>query len=947
MEGGISGSGVALYSFTPVRRRQSSVNIRRFHGDPEKEWTAARCHRLLRALTSRVAILKKEISHCSSTVNGQTVDSAVEVTVRPIRRVEKVQTFDDDWTRARKRIRRTYSGRGAKGATVGRSRTLSSVKERTALAPGEVSVPTPVLARAWGDRILEHCTASTPAALKFDVQHGKWNKRQKTQDTTNDREQNFQLSETLREMRPRLHATQYSIYEGIYNGLDTLLKATASNASEMKPHNARSLMSMCLRAVPRYIEEEELQLAAHLEDTGRKSAIDPRDVSTEVYDDLESFGSCGHGWKKLSIVVRSHGIQVLSHALQAGLLDTEFCGALITLCVQNSAENEAEILLSALLSLHIPDPNNVHSRFNDNPTTRPLSMLWNFVEYSGRYSYQYRQLSAMISNGILSVGWLATKEFSAVWTGIFQTLSLDSDNADALLFLHTSLPRLGGMCYESIDTAPAESELIFALKNTFSSLLTTLSSIVILSKETCIQSGKSELSIVRYGHIINLLRICLVQDEIHQSFTIGGSLLRAANLIVGSDNDCADSNLALAVSLLDQLREGNNTANGVSAPYNDLVVFVCCVARCCGRGASSSGFEHLKKLHCLLGSLGVNTLGGDILHEVVVDSAIAFAQQVPDWKHVEYASCIDSKIHTRNTRARPSPVSGNIYDDSRTGFRWEEGIGEWVTATPAVDNKCKNFGLLAPTDESECDTPFRPPPALRRKVDKITPIKIETHVLRSRHDLHSGGTPELLVDSPGGEASLMDELFDYGDEDHSSHREDSNIDEEDSFSNTSLIQCRDSDPDISTSLASDVSSAPFESGDSTVFRRSITRAPRLSRKVVGKGQDWPLFDESFASDSEVSRESNSASNRQFIHRVPRLGGRALRSSQAWRVFDESDDELSSLSFHSVLCEEHRVLQEVTNNAGRNYYPLRQTKFSSKQTKSAVSPSTESEDELCL
>ena len=938
MEGGSSCFSDALNSFTPVQRRASSVNIRRLHGDPEKDWTAARCHRLLRALTSRVAILRRDISRCSSSVTGQSIDSAVEVKIPPIRKVENTQIFEDDWTQPRKRIRRTYSGRNAKGAAMERSGTLPPLKGRPPLAPGEVSVPTPVLARVRGDYALEQCTAAHGSAIR----NIRSNQRQRTQDRLNDRDRNSQLRESLREMRTRLQANHFSIYEGIYNGLETLLKATVSDESGTNPNNQRSLMSMCLRSVPLYIEQEELLLAAHLEETGRKSAIDPRDVSAEIYDELENFGSCGHGWKQLRIIVRSHGIHVVSHAIQAGLLDTEFCGSMVKLCLQNSAETEAEILLSALLSLDIPGPKNVNSRFDDSPATRPLSTLWNFVEYSGRCNYQYRQLSAMISNGILSIGWLATKEFSTVWTTVLQALCPGSDNSDALMFLHTSLPRLGGMSHEGANAALPESELYFALKNTFSSLLTTLSSILILSKEICIQS---EICDPGYRQIFNLLRSCLLQYELCQNNAVGGCLLLASNLIVGSLNGCADINLPIAVSLLHQVREGSNDSNSVSDRYNDFVMFVCFVARCCGRGASSSGFEHLKILHHLLDAQGASTSGGDIFHEVVIDSAFAFAQQVPGWQHVEYATCISSKIHPRNTIDRTS-LSSSASDDCKTGFRWEEGIGEWVTATPMVGVKRESIEMLPATDESVCDNLHRPPPALRRTVDKKTPLKTETPILQSLYESGSEIEAELSANSPGSEPSPIDESFLSRDEGLPSHLEDSNINEN-SASNISSFQRGHPYMDINTSFVSDVASTSFDSKTSARFRRSILTAPRVNKNVGRNNRDWPLFDESQISDSELSQQSKSPNGRQFIDRAPRMGGRTLRSSQAWRVFDESDDELSTLSFYSVSNEGDQVLQEVTKKAGRSSYPVRPAKHVSKQTRSAISPFTDSEDELCL
>jgi hypothetical protein len=939
----ISSTSIALHGFTPVRRRDSTVNTRQFHGDQEKEWTAARCHRLLRALTSRVAILNKELSRlsqpgqCQSRNNGEAPKTAK--TLRP-----STQHDDGDWTRARKKVKRTYSSRtgrngiGRGGGVPKTPRISASSKSRKSIVPGEILVPTPILARARGELDLDDHPSMIANAGLDDLEIGR-PKRLKQHHTTNDGEPCFQLSGTLREMRQKTNASRYTIYEGIYNGLEALLRSTMSDEPETKRKGARSLFSMSLRAVPSYIAKEE----AHLEKTGTKSAINTRDISTEIYDELEDFGTSGHGWKQLKVIVRSHGIKVLGDAITAGLLDVEFCGVLVTLCIHTFAAEEAEVLLSSLLS---------SGRFSAPKTLydiapRPFSMLWKFVEYTGRFAFKYHQLASLITKGVLPLGWLATKEFRPVWIGVMQKLSPGSVNLDALMFLETTLPLLAGSGQSSkiFDTSS-----LATVKHTFSSLITTLLSIVLLSREatdSC-PDGESEVSEAPYEHVTTLLQSCVIQYDLSRASNTQAVLLFAANLIASQQlSKCDDSKDSLVKLLQARTSDDDNDSDVAPASYNDLVAFVCSVARCCGRGASSLGFEYLEYLHLILEKISIGSPGVDIFHGIIVDSAFAFAQQLPEQKYLGYASTMDVKFPAKNVKRSLAPIS-EADDDTRPGFRWEEGIGEWVMATPAGNNLKRNSIDEYPLKKRDkCDSPFRPPPCLRQNKSKGAASIARKRSLRSSNMSVEPEDDPDLSDDP---SSILEPL----------HFEmDAAVSDDELHTSFSCKEYSTKSGSESDGLASDVemsftetslcSEAPLaeEETEYKDARRSIDRAPRLCRKVLRISQDRQLFDESFSSTASSSASDQSKeveSRRQYVDRAPRLGRRALRSSQAWQLFDESDDELS---FLSVSSQGDRILGDITNTAStKTRSALRRTKAATKQRKPTTNWTAPlSEDEL--
>ena len=668
--------------FTPARRRVSSINARAQHGDSEKEWTAARCNRLLRALTSRVAILKKDISRIQFTTCSKS--SAAESSIGPRQKRGNTSPGDADWVYPRKKIRKTYSGRGGRtnnGSRAASGGVQASLNGGTRLAPGDISVPTPLLHKARGDPPRSQSPPSAPANKSSQGPEGQGKKGRRLADG----EAGFQLSKTMRDIRKSTPPNRYTTYEGIYYGLEGLLRATAPVKEELNPQGPRSLLSMCLKAIPYCISHEEIVLTAQLEATGSKSAIYQRDVSTEIYDDLEALGSSGHGWKHLRAVVRSHGAQVICTAIEEGLIDTEFCGILITLCINMGAVREGETLLSAQLSAGVfSGPKSVYTRFDDDAATHPLAMLSNFIALRGGASYQYRQLSSMIANGSLSITWLATKEFIMFWGGAMQEFASESVDPDAVTFFVTALPLLAtygdsGLVNRRVSE-PTEAVLLEAVNQTFSRLITALSALVILSKERTVDDQGSVVS-PDYKEITTLFQTCLVQWRPYNSLGVKGALFALALLTLqhyeGSFPDADIVDL-----LLKHLRHTKRSTQ-LHTPRNDLVVFMCSLARCCGRGASNLAFEYLQHLHILLETISHDreSKGGRIVHEIIVDSAFAFARQFPDRAHLEYATTIEEKFHVMKTQSRDASPSEN--GDSRAGYRWEEGISEWVIATPA------------------------------------------------------------------------------------------------------------------------------------------------------------------------------------------------------------------------------------------------------------------------
>ncbi|PQE13130.1 Eukaryotic translation initiation factor 3 subunit CLU1 TIF31 protein [Rutstroemia sp. NJR-2017a BBW] len=381
-------SNVAAGSFTPVRRKNFTLSDGRLRRDVEKEWTATRCNRLLRRLTSKIAILQKE--RARSIARSQS-NKRVSRTSLNVDESKKENSYESNWIGSRKKVKRTYSGRsGSIGYGSDHGNNGRQIKKATysrmSSFPGEIIVPTPLLNRA-----LRKSTISSQA-IPFQAWGGdKTSKTNVSEESFGIRSANgasktFPIGpQALRDVRKTTSSMRCNAYEGIYDHFKNLLEATQSTPHDLPRTGIKSLLSTCLRAIPKYISLEERTMAEEVDEEGPNSALEKRDVSMEVYDDLETFGSLGHGWTQLQSVVRAHGVHIICNAIADGLLDDQFSEKLVELCVQSGNEDEGQSLLSSILSrCKFPAPRKVDEYFLDHSSLHPLSLLWRFAEDTGR-----------------------------------------------------------------------------------------------------------------------------------------------------------------------------------------------------------------------------------------------------------------------------------------------------------------------------------------------------------------------------------------------------------------------------------------------------------------------------------------------------------------------------------------------------------------------------------
>lgn len=704
------------YSFTPVRRRKAEFEDNDLDAD-SKHWTAARCNRLLRSLQSRIELLKKDAAQFIPTAQLAEAANSTIATDNWGKRNNSALHNDsrgDDGAKPKKRVKVTYGGRSRQKDEAGRSASSQGAKPAPlkrglpaiTRPPGEISVETPILTRIRPDDGMIRASAVKVYGLGGPTRKAEAKGRNPRFASSAPGISNFRSSTSLKQLQSAMSPKTYTLYIGIYNALESLLRTT-EQAYTPAPERSNSLFSLCLRNVHQRIQLEEDWEAIDSKTAGLKSTL-KRDISGEIYAQLEDIGTSDHGWKHLRTVVREHGVHIVAGAISSGLINQVFGEALVMLCSQMGSYREAEVLLDALL-LTMPDsePATPYSRIADIPELAPLLALEKYVVHTGRTSVYFRMMTDIFGGRIVAIQWLATKELCGLWTRVFRAISAEPACQNATRFLQEILPLMlnASAGLSRRDAAPFNTRVSVAIGTTFSSVLATLSAVVILDEA----SNESDANTItgRGSNVINILRHLHIEYSIPPTELRGQvSLVFLANLFATPLRDAREERCEQLIRLLQQACQGSR---GIF--YPEIAEFMCSVARCYGRGLSGTGLEHFKRFSLLVEAC--TSTSGDkqrhLLQNIIVSSAYVFSQQVPIAAHLDYADDIRAKF-----QIHPELGQGKSPSSKPTAaFRWEEGIGEWVAQTPAI-KQARHAVNPIQWEDSEVESPVS-----FRKIQKL------------------------------------------------------------------------------------------------------------------------------------------------------------------------------------------------------------------------------------
>ena len=695
----------------------------------EPPWTTARCNRLLRPLSSKIALLRKSSSNGTGTQRKNSGDEEERESPQPepcqissgakstcrkhdkrwlIPTVSSLGVHGLNWDpspRPRKKVKLTYSSKEIVNRVKSEPTLIHTVQLENRIgplpwnAPGFINVDRPLLPSIIGQNYRN--TDTTGHEKKFS---------QPSLQNVNARSR-----EIFRRYAKSDYPDGWKLFEGIHAGLETLLKATSKHVIGNR-NGARSLLSTCLRKIPEYIALQEHW--CKLEDPDSAA-----DVSASVYGDLETVGArTMQGSNALQEVVRAHGVDLIGSAVIDGLICFRVAAKLVKLCLQLEAYDEGQHLVECLLrNKSFPPPT---SR-DDVLFSKELSVLDQFVIITGRFGYLYRKLTTLFENKLLPIEWISSPDMIERWSGVIQCISEgNSDAKDAGSLIRTVISMSEGRPFTSM------ADYIHRLRIHPGSIPNDLG-------EGCSQTDKQD----RQDPFPSQMK-CTWNHMEGETAKTGLRLLAALcaldfaqNLAIGlsSANPPVLHNLALEAHQIIETQElfAHSTdrsgfctdgpclvllAAGLSSSmaktdemalpwclnvfertylsdqfYSKAASFLSIVACWRGQALASDGFEFMQEI---IQQLFQVFSSGCCLPEtrklvgrIAATAAIQYASISNKPKHLSWALDAEKRVNGMTVGSAwqtPRRIPEGGLAKARLGFRWEEGICEWVSGTPGV-----------------------------------------------------------------------------------------------------------------------------------------------------------------------------------------------------------------------------------------------------------------------
>ena len=466
---------------------------------------------------------------------------------------------------------------------------------------------------------------------------------------------------------------------------------------------ARTLFATCLRKVPALIMMEQRSLK--LEDPENDV-----DVSSTMYSDLEQL-SCSNtvGWKPLKEIVRAHGIVILTDAIQESLIGSHIAGALMRLCLTQGAYHEAAKIVEAMTTNMEPleKPASTDSLLFSYHTSMTLHAMHTLRLKTQSFRFMYVQLAKLLENNKVPLEWITAQDMVDIWKRVVIDVTQgrhDATEAVALLRVvfatgraRTGLSPAGGIHELRINSHFKRRKSKTKKNRPVSQrALGMAPNEEIGGERVSTRTSQVLLSLLTVASAIGLLNPSktFVVTEVGQQAQQLNELRNCGHLYdISSDN----LGLSMLASAISSTKTGPRCLRTLAQAFGqttpDFAVtagsFLSNVAQCCGRVTARDPYEHL---HCILRCLG-SRLADNCEHEalratynsICVAAAFALAEKSGQPKHMEGAVTLDLRLQGGNAKhafRTPGKTPAHRREDSRTGFRWEEGISEWVAQTP-------------------------------------------------------------------------------------------------------------------------------------------------------------------------------------------------------------------------------------------------------------------------
>ena len=415
---------------SPARQLSKSKGNEPRDQQPQIPWTATRCHRLLRPVSSRIAALRKEkklvpvhTAFRSSPTQTSPVRLKDHHDIPGIVTVDGSKKKDPDWSpdeRAKKKPRRTYSARHVGAQT----KLESGISEVDGCGIG--------FDQASEDRF------AFQAFQKYLMTRTKGGRS--LYDSSDSSTSTSTLPINLKRSCPRLKPrTETSVLvDGLYNSLIPLLRATNKSKSLLvSKTGTKSLFTLCLEKVPVCIAEQQAWIEQEEPDS-------KEDAAEAMYAELENLSTSKEGgWAPLRKVVRAHGTHMIEMAIRDGTISPSHAAKFVRLFLTTGAVSQAGALGAAVLHSSYPvsspgsfRPWPITSEAHGDRTTFDQVIWMSIFALSQRFNgsgFGWSTLAMMLEQDSIAVERIVAGSANGILSRALSCIATDSEGAVASL----------------------------------------------------------------------------------------------------------------------------------------------------------------------------------------------------------------------------------------------------------------------------------------------------------------------------------------------------------------------------------------------------------------------------------------------------------------------------------------------------------------------------------
>jgi hypothetical protein len=618
-------------------------------------WTAARCHRLLLQLESRLATLRR--------ITSETSNHDKKCERHGKRRVGDENDVDKQ---SPKRVRYTYGCRypaqALRTGNVSRvpleppRRVLSTVK-RMQPSAGDKSkhFPTPMGCRSRN--------------LMKTVNDG-FNKSPLIEQNASPADVAGDLLGALRCVRRLVTEQQFRQYKAIFDWLASLLQATNTTTTQL---HKKSLLGMCVRKVPACVGAIAAWEAASSGGIGPSKQL-LSSISLQMYEELEGFGNIGLSWSPLKLTVRSHSFLLLKQAIRDGHMTHEYVDVLVQLCLSRGCMEEAKALASAV-SGPFGAPRDARSSLVEIRRLRPLHSLVVVAPRRGlNLVAVFDYVSALIKMKQLPTTWLLTEEFSAILSSAFAVLATHRASMSAINFL--------GVVIGSLLSLNLGVDSWVRLANQrFMGIVAGITAAAIGMNSTSEQRADDSARLA-WRKLYQVLEVSTGRPS-RQGQREMVFVLSLARFLAAANNRAGDTRL------YEITKKGLEAAQlQGNEQRHQAMLLVCSVSQGCSQILKTAAYISLAEVCRQLRLLAwANSFSDQFLTE----SAFLLAQRTEDLRDLAFAESQsqEKSLDMPTDTGVDTDSSNKLKQALASGWRWEEGINEWVllatTTTTNVD----------------------------------------------------------------------------------------------------------------------------------------------------------------------------------------------------------------------------------------------------------------------